>query len=84
MKKIITEEEYDYALARIDFIMNEKTLLEKLSKTKIYNAHINLPGTFGELIINIKRENDKIDNAIKSIKNKFLALLNKIKNYISN
>ena len=32
-----------------------------MSRNKIYNAHIDLPGTFGELLINIIRENKKIN-----------------------
>ena len=72
MKKNITREEYENAIERIDFIYREKELLECMSRNKIYNAHIDLPGTFGELLINIIRENKNINNLINELENSIL------------
>ena len=84
MKKNITREEYENALVRIDFIYREKELLECMSRNKIYNAHIDLPGTFGELLINIIRENKNINNLINELENSFLQSFKKDKKlYIS-
>ena len=84
MKKNITREEYENAIARIDYIYREKELLECMSRNKIYNAHIDLPGTSGELLINIIRENNKINNLINEIGNSFLQSFKKNKKlYIS-
>lgn len=84
MKKNITREEYENALVRIDYIYREKELLECMSRNKNYNAHIDLPGTFGELLINIIRENNKINNLINEVGNSFLQPFKKNKKlYIS-
>ena len=79
MKKNITKEEYENAIARIEFIYREKELLECMSRNKIYNAHIDLPGTFGELLINIIRENKNINNLINELENSFLQSFRKDK-----
>ena len=79
MKKNIKREKYENAIARIDFIYREKELLECMSRNKIYNAHIDLPGTFGELLINIIRENKKINNLINELENSFLQSFKKDK-----
>lgn len=50
-----------------------------MSRNKIYNAHIDLPGTFGELLINIIRENKKINNLINELENSFLQSFKKDK-----
>ena len=84
MKKNITREEYENALVRIDFIYREKELLECMSRNKIYNAHIDLPGTFGEFLINIIRENKNINKLINELENSFLKPFKKDKKlYIS-
>lgn len=76
MKKEITEEEYNYILTRLEFIATEKERLKALSTTNNYIAHIQLAESFGELLINIKRENLKLDNIIKKAKKEFLENLN--------
>lgn len=76
MKKEITEEEYNYILTRLEFITAEKERLKTLSTTNNYIAHIQLAESFGELLINIKRENLKLDTTIKNAKKEFLETLN--------
>lgn len=74
-KKItITEEEYLYSKERLEFIENERRCLKDSHSDKVYNAHIDLPGTFDELKINLQRKNFIIDQKITSLKNKCLEL----------
>ena len=51
----------------------ERDLLENMSNTNNYLAHIKLPNSFGELLINIIRDNKKIDNNINDIVNAILS-----------
>lgn len=72
MKQEITEEDYKKIIDRLTFIENEKRLLETLNKEGTYQAHITLSASFGELIINLKRENEYLDRTIKLEKKLFL------------
>jgi len=75
-KPKITDNEYQNALMRLEFIYNEKKTLENANHTKAYNAHIDLPGSFGELLINLVRKNKQIDEQIKLEKQQFLEKYN--------
>ena len=66
-KWINSKEEYFDLIDRLKFIDRERELLEKLSNTNNYNAHIKLPNSFGELLINIIRENNHINESINII-----------------
>ena len=66
-KGISSKEEYFDLIDRLKFIDRERELLEKLSNTNNYNAHIKLPNSFGELLINIIRENNHINESINII-----------------
>ena len=74
--KAITEEEYAFALERLSFIDNERNILKNSHTSQVYNAHINLPGTFDELKINLQRKNVLIDQEINALKHKYLAIGN--------
>lgn len=75
MKKQITEEEYKKALKRLKFIAEERKNLEYAVENKQYIAHIALAENFEELLINLKRDNQSIDEEIKrAIKNFFSTI----------
>ncbi len=75
MKKQITEEEYKKALKRLKFIASERKNLEYAVENKQYIAHIALAENFEELLINLKRDNQSIDEEIKrAIKNFFSTI----------
>ena len=67
-KTDITEQEYLYAMERLTFIDNERNCLKESHSDKVYNARIDLPGTFDELKINLQRKNFIIDQKITSKK----------------
>lgn len=79
-KKEITEEEYVNACERLAFIDSERNNLKEGHENNVYNAHINLPGTFDELKINLQRKNFRIDQEINALKNKYLGLYNDSEN----
>lgn len=72
MKQTISEEEYNNALNVYKNVQEEKENLQNMSYSKVYNAHLNLPGTFGELKINLLRKNKEIDLEIDKLKKTFL------------
>ncbi len=72
MKRFVSDEEYQEALEKMAFAQNERKLLLESNQSKVYNAHIDLPGTFEELLINLKRKNNLIDEEIKRIKYQYL------------
>lgn len=80
MKEIITKEEYQNIIKRLNFIENERALLKKMGKNKYYNAHIDFPETFAELIINLQRENKHLDLIIEHEKENLLNNFNYSKN----
>ena len=51
-----------------------------MCETNHYNAHVKLPGTFEELIINLKRDNNELMEQINFEKKKMLCSLNQISN----
>ena len=63
-KKIIGDDEYSYLIQRLGEINNEEKLLASLSFNDAYKAHVLLPNSFLELMIYLKRENEKIDNKL--------------------
>lgn len=67
MKKqsIITEENYQKALEKLEFIKNEEIKLEKISKDNQYD-------NLKEFIINLKRQNSKLDSQINFLQKEFL------------
>lgn len=69
---MISEEEYLEALNRLTFINQERNLLKSQNKDQIYFAHINLPDTFGELLIDLNRQNFIIDQQIEHLKKDYL------------
>ena len=71
--EIITDTEYQEILERLDFINNERQLLKSLSEQNNYNAHIELPNSFDELIIVLKREIQKNESYINFKKKEFLS-----------
>lgn len=80
--------EYQNIILRLQEIQQQKDELKNMSTYNSYNAHIKLPGTFEELIINLKRENDIFLEQIKLEKKKLInsqGIKNKQdKEYISN
>lgn len=80
--------EYQNIILRLQEIQQQKDELKNMSTYNSYNAHIKLPGTFEELIINLKRENDIFLEQIKLEKKKLInsqGIKNKQdKDYISN
>lgn len=80
MKEIITKEEYQNIIKRLNLIENERALLKEMGKNKYYNAHIDFPETFAELIINLQRENKHLDLIIEYEKEDFLNNFNYSKN----
>ena len=73
------ELEYTIALNRLEEITKEENLLKEIAKTKNYTAHLKLTPTFPELLISIKRENDKIyQELIKYTKKLYISLEKKI------
>lgn len=80
--------EYQNIILRLQEIQQQKDELKNMSTYNSYNAHIKLPGTFEELIINLKRENDIFLEQIKLEKKKLInsqGIKNKQdKEYLSN
>lgn len=72
MKKEITEEEYNEALKRLKFIALERKNLEYAVENKQYIAHVALAENFEELLINLTRDNQSIDEEIKRAVKRFL------------
>lgn len=75
--RIVSEEEYQSALLQLSNIMREKERLKCLNESGNYNAHIQLGSSFEESLINLKRNNMRIDQNLelyrKSILSEFLA-----------
>jgi len=72
LKEYITEEQYNNALKTKEEIDRQELELKNNSQNKVYNAHIDLPGSFAEVIIDLQRRNNEIDQIIKKLKNKYL------------
>ena len=75
-----TNKDYQQIISRLQEIQNQKELLKNMSESNNYNAHVNLPGTFEELIINLKRENIALNEKIEFENKKMLNALNKFSN----
>jgi len=74
--QIITEDEYQNAKKVVEKVKIERNILQEKNPFQLYNAHIELPDNFGELLIDIKRKNAAIENQIKEIKNIYLKKYN--------
>ena len=55
---------YQEIINKLYSIAKEEELLQNLNKNSHYKAHIELPGTFQDLLINLKRENELIDEKL--------------------
>ena len=64
-KKVITDEDYVDVIKRLDYVKSEEEILKKLNESNNYNAHVDLPGSFGELLIYLKRRNSYIDECLE-------------------
>ena len=72
MKKKLTKQEYEQAKLRLKEIDEEKKVLEESVPSLGYQSHIKLGKNFDELIINIMRSNNYIDEEINHIVNDFI------------
>ena len=70
---LITKEEYQQILDRLDYIQTERNNLKKINQNPHYCAHIQLPETFPELILKLERDNKLLNHDLKTEKNKFLT-----------
>lgn len=75
-KKEITLEEYQQAIETLTNIQKEKNLLKEIHYTQSYQCHFPLPETLDELLLTIKKENEKLDRQIQQTKKEFLLTLN--------
>lgn len=75
-KDLENNSEYQIIINRLEEIQKEQEQLKIMSESHHYNAHINLPGTFEELIINLKRENDSLLEQMNFEKKRLLNSLN--------
>lgn len=86
MKKIFSEEEYQEILKQLDEIMKIREDLKTAVEVQRYKAHFPLAEDFGELLINLIRNNHDIDREIDLAIKNFLKTLppnKKIKDEIS-
>lgn len=74
---IFKDSEYMDTIDRLMELQEIKIKYQKMSEFHEYNAHLDLPSSFNELLLLIKRENEEIDLNVRRITIEFLATKSK-------